>query len=265
MPSTPTLLIILLPMLILILTACSTISGLSAKINPTATLPVASTDTPTPPPAPTATTIPSATETATPEPSPTNTATSTATVNPVQGLLQTLFDEGIIHSMDGEYFSIPDFDQSWAQLYWYQWYYTGFEPQNFVIRVDAAWESASNTANWADSGCGIIFSEEDVDNHHAVFLTMDGYVRTHKLMDNYYYGQQGGYCGPFEIPKDSAEMIVVVENQILTVLVNGEKVVQYEDVYIEQGNLGLSLASGTNKDFGTRCEMTNIDYWEIAP
>ena len=29
-----------------------------------------------------------------------------------------------------------------------------------------------------------------------------------------------------------------------------------------KGDIGLSLLSGTNKDFGTRCEMTNIRLWE---
>jgi hypothetical protein len=27
------------------------------------------------------------------------------------------------------------------------------------------------------------------------------------------------------------------------------------------GDIGLSTLSGTNKDYGTRCEMTNIHTW----
>jgi hypothetical protein len=27
------------------------------------------------------------------------------------------------------------------------------------------------------------------------------------------------------------------------------------------GNLGLTILSGTNKDFGTRCKMTNLHLW----
>jgi len=30
---------------------------------------------------------------------------------------------------------------------------------------------------------------------------------------------------------------------------------------ILRGDVGLSLLSGTNKDFGTRCEMTEIRLW----
>jgi hypothetical protein len=31
----------------------------------------------------------------------------------------------------------------------------------------------------------------------------------------------------------------------------------------EPGELGLTLFSGTNRDYGTRCRMTNIGLWEF--
>ena len=48
-----------------------------------------------------------------------------------------------------------------------------------------------------------------------------------------------------------------------TVLVNGDVVGEYSlpQSRLLEGNFGLSLLSGTNKDFGTRCEMTNIHAW----
>ena len=92
---------------------------------------------------------------------------------------------------------------------------------------------------------------------------MDGYVRTHRFSNGLGYHGNEGYYGQFKTPKDSAELIVIVENWYLTVLVNGEIVVQYDDASLQRGNLALSLASGTNKDFGTKCTMTNIDFWDI--
>jgi hypothetical protein len=92
---------------------------------------------------------------------------------------------------------------------------------------------------------------------------MDGYVRTHKIRNSTWYDQKAGYYGKFDVPKDNAEIVLVVEDKVLSVFVNEKLIVQYEDTYIEKGNLALSLASGTNKGFGTKCEMKNIDYWDI--
>ena len=36
-----------------------------------------------------------------------------------------------------------------------------------------------------------------------------------------------------------------------------------QDMSLEEGELSLTLLSGTNKDYGTRCEMTNIELWEL--
>jgi hypothetical protein len=205
-----------------------------------------------------------ATLTSTPLPSATPTAIPSATPTPNDILLTQLFDMGILHTTSGEYHRIYNFDESWPQIDWYQWWRTDYSPESFVLRVDASWDSASMTANWENSGCGIIFSDRGVNDHSSVFLTMDGYVRTHKYKGGYLYEQQCGYYGKFEIPYDSAELIVVVEDQWLTVLVNGQQIVHYQDAYISKGYLALSLVSGTNKDFGTRCTMQNIDFWDIT-
>jgi hypothetical protein len=264
---------IFLGMLFLFLTACGSIprefSPLSEKGNDTST-PHAEVPSPTTKASPTITlsTTPTitltATLTSTPAPSATPTKISSPTPTPDNILLTRLSDMGILHTITGEYHRINDFDENWAQIDWYQWWRTDYAPENFVIRVDASWESASMIANWENSGCGIIFSDRGVNDHSAVFLTMDGYVRTHKYKGGYLYQQQGGYFGKFDVPSDSAELIVVVENQWLTVLVNGEQVVHYQDVYIAKGYVALSLVSGTNKDFGTRCSMQNIDFWDIS-
>jgi hypothetical protein len=47
------------------------------------------------------------------------------------------------------------------------------------------------------------------------------------------------------------------------VLVNEEVVGEYTlaQSKVLRGRLGLSLLPGTNKDYGTRCEMTNLHLW----
>jgi hypothetical protein len=254
-----------------------TVSGCSA-------LGLGATPTPTLPPptaAPTETPLPTQTETPLPTFTPTRTDipdTPTPTVDytlvaqatqesqRVDELFASLSGMGAFGDSDAaslrnasEYYQFDDFDEEWAQLYWYQWWPTGYRPENFILSVDASWESASRTANWSDSGCGFVFSASDENNHFAVFLAMDGYVRTHKFVNNEFYGQQGGYVGHFDVPADSAHIILSVNQQKMTVVVDDKKIVQYVDDYITAGDLALSLFSGTNKDFGTRCTMTNIE------
>jgi hypothetical protein len=67
----------------------------------------------------------------------------------------------------------------------------------------------------------------------------------------------------FDNPADQpieADFTVIVTGTCVYVLVDGEVVGEYSlpQNRILEGNLGLTLLSGTNKDYGTRCEMTNI-------
>ena len=57
-----------------------------------------------------------------------------------------------------------------------------------------------------------------------------------------------------------ADFTLIVNDIYAYVLVDDEMIGKYtlsrsKDL---DGNLGLTLLSGTNKDFGTRCEMTNV-------
>ncbi len=262
-------LIVLVVILILILAALLLVSRfdqISAWItSPTPTFTGTATVTRTPVP-PTETPTPTVTLTSTPTVTSTKTLTPTATKltdTRMGALVQYLYDEGIIHTLDGDYYLLDDYVNEWAQIDWYQWDRTGYEPSSFIIRVDAAWESASRTANWFDAGCGFVFSDSGEDTHHVVFLTMDGYVRPYRVKHNVGTILQTGFYDYFDVPADSAEIILVVEDQVMTVLVDRKKIVSFSDGSIQRGSLGLSLISGTNTGFGTRCEMTNIDYWEI--
>jgi hypothetical protein len=178
--------------------------------------------------------------------------------------LQPAISAGAISESDlssAEYYLMEDFDESWAQINWYQWWNTGFQPANFVIRVDASWDTASNIANWFSSGCGFVYSEDGVENHYMTFLALDGNVHTYRTLNNQFTEMKGGYYGKVGTPDGEAELLIVVKNQRMTFFVNGRKVVQFDDRNITSGNLGFTLNSGTNKDFGFRCVMSNIDVW----
>lgn len=60
-----------------------------------------------------------------------------------------------------------------------------------------------------------------------------------------------------------ADFTLIVKGITAYALVDGELVGEYtlSQSRILQGDVGLSLLSGTNKDYGTKCEMTNIRIW----
>ena len=92
---------------------------------------------------------------------------------------------------------------------------------------------------------------------------MDGYVRAHRVINGVWYDLKGGYFGRFEVPKDSAEIMLVVYDESIAFFVNGKKIIHYDEPYLSEGDLALTLFSETNKDFGTKCEMTEIELWDL--
>lgn len=166
------------------------------------------------------------------------------------------------------YFVISDYDQSWAQIGWGQ--YTSIEdpPTNFVIRTDANWSSASDTANWDQSGCGFVFHAKDTSNLFIAYLGLDGSVYVQRLYngENKILGSVN--YGKVDIPEGSAEIMLMVNGDKIYFFVNGEEVYSGSDSLLtgalDSGDLAFILMSGTNKDFGTRCQMKNTDLWDLG-
>ena len=187
----------------------------------------------------------------------------------IEDIVQGLEDGGFLTSSDGKWVrsGIPrKFDEEWAQLGWYAWWRLQLnpvdQPDNFVIWTDATWESASDKANWWESGCGFVFREENSDNHYLVYLGMNGIA--------YFNRFRGGYHSTvavspdrltLEIPEDQGNLILAVQDNNVMFFVDGMLVLRGQDISHEEGNLALTLRSGTNKDFGTRCTMENIALW----
>ena len=70
------------------------------------------------------------------------------------------------------------------------------------------------------------------------------------------------FGNPFDQPVE-ADFTLIVKGTSAYVLVDGELLGEYTLAQSKnlRGGLGLTLLSGTNKDFGTRCEMTDIHVW----
>lgn len=177
----------------------------------------------------------------------------------MMGTIQQLFDEGIIGRREGTHYRLDDFNESWAQLGYYQWWKIGYAAENFVLSADIAWESASDRANWPEAGCGIVFSEDDESDHHLAYLSLDGFGRLAQISKGQWKNLAAQRYGTLSVPNGNAKIMLVVYDQRINFYVNGQRVANAYDGSLDAGNLALTLLSGTNKDFGTRCQMTNLD------
>jgi hypothetical protein len=70
------------------------------------------------------------------------------------------------------------------------------------------------------------------------------------------------FANPFDQPVE-ADFTLILNDADAYVLIDEDLVGEYplSQTKVLHGNLGLTLLSGTNKDFGTRCEMTNVHAW----
>lgn len=226
--------------------------------------------------APTPTSTPKPTKTAkptkTPQPSKTPTPTKTPNVaatqhrNELDAEVQAYYDKGYLTTTKGRFEEYDDVSESWAQLGWYQSWSLKETASDFYMKAHLKWSSAYRNADI--SGCGFIFAQQNNENrdHYAVFLDRS---KVYFVKTGYYYEPFGPLHGTgrvkFDNPADhpvEADFTLIVKGTSAFVLVNEELTGEY--LLTEgktKGKYGLALLSGTNKDFGTRCEMKNLHTW----
>ena len=250
----PTLSFIILWVLLLS-SACSTFS------------PPVPTSTSTPKPTATNTAIPTETAVPTSTPRPTRTPNLAATqhMSDLQAEAQSYFEEGYIKSADGRFREYDDFNEEWAQLGWYSWWTLGQNAKDFYISAHFKWTSAYRSADL--SGCGFAFAIQGDNDHYAVFLDRSKvyFVETAEYYTPFSPTRGTGrvnFGNPFDLPVE-ADFTLIVQGTTAYVLVDQDLVGEYTLSQSKQlrGGLGLTLLSGTNRDFGTRCEMTDIRVW----
>src|SRR6266498_319226 len=223
---------------------------------------------PTNPPQPTATIT--VTPTNTPRPSPTLRPTRTPNLAATQQVeklnaeVQAYYDKGYLSTTDGKIAQFDDFSYDWAQLGWYNWLPLSVSASDFFLSAHFKWNSAFQNSD--TSGCGFIFGIQPNDDHYAVFLDR---LKVYFLITDH----TRGYSKPvtptrgigrvkFNYPAE-ADFTLIVKGAYAYVLVNSEVVGEYTLAKSRSlsGDLGLSVLSGTNKDYGTHCEMTDLHLW----
>ncbi len=233
-----------------------------------------------PPPTPTSTPNPptaTSTNTATPTKTlvPTNTPRPTATPNlaatqKYDGFnqeIQSYYDLGYVSSKGGNIKEFDDFKYEWAQLGWYNWLPLGRNVSDFAMSAHFKWMSAFKNAD--ESGCGFAFAIQQDNSHYAVFLDRSKIIfLDHDSSYGNYSRSVGRTSGSGYVKFDNpaeADFTVIVNGINAYVLVDKELVGKYTLAKSRnlRGDVGLTVLSGTNKDYGTRCEMTNIRIFEL--
>jgi hypothetical protein len=174
------------------------------------------------------------------------------------------FEDGLLSQPEGKFISLPPFSESWAFLNYYDGVPTFQSPTNFVVTAELSLESASDTANWFASGCGFIFGDVDRDHHYLAVFTMDGYANLARFQDGEVIFLQKQYYGRVDFPDERIQFTLIVDGQIIMIYVNGERLVREAEPAAQEGMLSYALVSGTNKDFGTRCNLEKVELWELS-
>lgn len=227
---------------------------------------------PTSTPAPTDTPQPTATitltPTNTPRPSPTLRPTKTpnlAATERIEGFnteAQSYFDQGYLTTANGIFKEHDDFEIEWAQLNWFRRWGLDQTASDFYISAHLKWSSAFQNADV--SGCGFIFAATEDDLYYAVFLDRTQVLFLTKNANGIReLGKtRGAGTVRFDNPAE-ADFTLIVNGAYAYVLVDDEVIGEYTLSQSKplRGELGLTVLSGTNKDYGTRCEMTNIHVW----
>jgi hypothetical protein len=250
--TTPSLLSTTLLFLLVISSACSNL----APPSPTPT------DTPRPTSTKTATPTKTSTPTRTPRPTATPNLAETQKYDDFNTEIQSYFDRGFVASTEAAIEEVDDFSYDWAQLGWYRWLPLNNKVADFAMSAHFRWMSAYKSAD--ESGCGFAFAIQPDDSHYVVFLDRGKIIF---LDADSSYGSyalpvgktRGSGVVKFGNPAE-ADFTLIVKGNSAYVLVDDELIGEYSlaKSRILTGDVGLTVLSGTNKDYGTRCEMTDI-------
>jgi hypothetical protein len=181
---------------------------------------------------------------------------------------QHFYDLGYLSTTDGKYRNLPDHAEEWAQLNWYRYDVFEWGVKDFYLSAHFKWSSAYRNADL--SGCGFVFAVQENYDKYSVFLDRNR-ILFYIYEESYGYYRPVGlsrgtdrvqFGNPFDEPVE-ADFTLIVNDAYARVLVDGELMSEYvlSKNKLVRGGYGPAILSGTNKDFGTRCEMSEFHAW----
>jgi hypothetical protein len=193
-------------------------------------------------------------------------ASSTIQASTMQRRVQDLILKGVLNSnqAQGTFASLPNFDQSLATQNSGKVFPSELAPNNFVLRANTFWDAASTGTNWFASGCGFIFHmTNDSKDYYAIRLTLDGHADLLSYKNGVMSDIYKTFYGYLSTPSGGAQVMLVVNNDWVYYYVNEKQVLKFQANEHPTGQIGTAVYSGTNQGFGVRCQMTNIELWQL--
>ena len=204
--------------------------------------------------------------TSTPRPTATPNVATTQRYDDVFSQVQKFADDGLISSTNGEYIELDDFKETFSQLGWYQSYPTKLVLEAFVFVGHLKWQTAAQTSDV--SGCGLLFAQQEDTSDYAVFLDKSRIYFSSSTPR--YYSELGKTRGSGRLNLGNpaeADLTLLVYKNYAYVYVDNKMIGEYtlsKDKPLK-GIFGYGIISGTNRDYGTRCEVTNARVWSLKP
>jgi hypothetical protein len=185
----------------------------------------------------------------------------------IYGVIQALYEAGHITRTSGYFQPLPPFEYSLAQIFWLQNVtIPDTRVRDFVAVMNVSWESASRTAEFYGSGCGISFrGDENFSEYYSYMLTLDGNITFFPALSSSNTVRfSKAWFGTLDHMEGSETFIVVADGT--TYKVFNEQLERIDLRYgeeLREGNLAYVISSGTNVDFGTRCSFYDGALWHF--
>jgi hypothetical protein len=216
-------------------------------------------------------------------PTPTQTPTPTITPNLVATqqyeafsvLVQQIFDDGHISTTNGTYKKLDDFSQEYSSKFGYNWTNTGTYAKDFIVRADFNW-SVADQKNY--SGCGYVFREKSDKFYYLIALdALDGVLLSYTregydpLWGTDVYNYSIAASRRTKLPDMGpnpyqATFTLIVEDLKAFTYINDIYYSEYDlqsNWLTEEGPLAFMILTGSDKDYGTRCQITDAGIWII--
>jgi hypothetical protein len=185
----------------------------------------------------------------------------------IQQLVEDYYEKGYLPSTEGEYHHLEDFTmESSDRQVVFSKRKTGYDVKDFMVKAHFKWHSA--IAYPDPGGCGWAFRGTR-DSTYFTFVDKDWiYLGMFKGSQWTRYGKTSGnaWVG-FGNPAE-ADVTLTVSKGKAYYIINDAFASSYTlsmDFLTGAGELDYAVVAGTFKDYGTRCEMTNVDLWISNP
>jgi hypothetical protein len=204
-----------------------------------------------------------------PPPASTPEVTSSAPqVSPdFQKLVDDYYGKGYLSTPKGEYHHLEDFSMDYSDRQTtFAKKKTGYSAKDFMVKAHFNWQSA--IANPDPGGCGWSFRRTRNDSY-LMFVDRE-YIFLGQMKTNQWnrYGKSSGSGWVGLGNPAEADVALTVSKGKAYVIVDNALISSYTldtDFLTGEGELDYAVVAGTFKDYGTRCEMTNVDLWISAP